>query len=204
MADPLEALLRPVAGLLNRNIRAATPARELCRRLASRTIAVRVRDTSLAMYFCFDDDAVGLASEYAEEPDVVISGTLLTLARLTTVADDDTSGFSGIDLAGDIGTARAFQRLLGFAKPDVEEELSTVIGDAAAHQVGQFVRGVGRWARSAGTTMAGNVREYLQEESGDLPSRYEYERFAGNVDALRDDVARLEARLKRMERRDRE
>lgn len=200
MADPLEAILRPVANLLNRNIAATTPARELCARLRGKTIAVAVRDTSLAMYFRFAEDSVRLASEYAEDPDVVITGSLLTLARLTTVAEDDTSGFAGIDLTGDIGTARSFQRLLGFAKPDVEEELSTVIGDAAARQVGQFVRGVRRWAREAGTTMSGNVREYLQEESRELPSRYEFERFSGRVDALRDDVARLEARLKRLDR----
>lgn len=200
MADPLEAILRPVASLLNRNIAATTPARELCARLSGKTIAVRVRDTSLAMYFRFAGDSVSLASEYGEEPDVAITGSLLTLARLTTVAEDDTSGFTGIDLTGDIGTARSFQRLLGFAKPDIEEELSAVIGDAAARQVGQFVRGVRRWAREAGSTMSGNVREYLQEESRELPSRYEFERFSGRVDALRDDVARLEARMKRLER----
>jgi ubiquinone biosynthesis protein UbiJ len=38
----------------------------------------------------------------------------------------------------------------------------------------------------------------LQEESGDVPSRYETERFAENVNTLRDDVARLEARLNRL------
>jgi ubiquinone biosynthesis protein UbiJ len=199
MADPLEAILRPVANLLNRNIEATTPARELSARLRGKTVAVRVRDTSLAMYFRFAGDSVSLASEYADDPDVVITGSLLTLARLTTVAEDDTSGFTGIDLTGDIGTARNFQRLLGFARPDVEEELATVIGDTAARQVGQFVRGVGRWAREAGSTMTGNVREYLQEESRDLPSRYEFERFSRRVDALRDDVARLEARMKRLD-----
>jgi ubiquinone biosynthesis protein UbiJ len=46
--------------------------------------------------------------------------------------------------------------------------------------------------------MASNIREYLQEESRDVPSRYEVERFAQQVDSLRDDVARLEARLNRL------
>jgi ubiquinone biosynthesis protein UbiJ len=32
-----------------------------------------------------------------------------------------------------------------------------------------------------------------------VPSRYEVEAFARNVDALRDDVARFEARLSRVE-----
>ena len=47
-------------------------------------------------------------------------------------------------------------------------------------------------------TIHENIREYLQEESGTLPSRYEVERFTRKVDALRDDVERLEARLNRL------
>ena len=44
-----------------------------------------------------------------------------------------------------------------------------------------------------------NLSEYLQEESRAVPSRYEADRFRGRVDTLRDDVARFEARLKRLE-----
>lgn len=200
LADPLEAIFRPVAALLNRNIRAITPARELCARLSGKTVAVRAKDTSLAVYFRFGDDDVRLESEFGDDPDVAITGSLLTLARLASVRDDDVSGFTGVDLTGDVGTARSFQRLLRHARPDVEEELSALVGDAAAHQLGRFARGVGRWAREAGTTMTGNVREYLQEESRELPGRYEFERFTSRVDALRDDVERLEARLRRLER----
>jgi ubiquinone biosynthesis protein UbiJ len=54
------------------------------------------------------------------------------------------------------------------------------------------------WARDARRTFGSNIREYLQEESGDLPSRYEVQRFTRQVDSLRDDVARLEARLNRL------
>ena len=46
--------------------------------------------------------------------------------------------------------------------------------------------------------MASNIREYVQEESRDVPSRYETERFSSRVDSLRDDVDRLEARLNRL------
>ena len=47
--DPLETLLRPITTVLNRNIGEITPARELCARLDGKTIAIRVRDTALAM-----------------------------------------------------------------------------------------------------------------------------------------------------------
>ena len=46
--------------------------------------------------------------------------------------------------------------------------------------------------------MGANIREYLQEESRDAPSRYEVDRFSDNVSTLRDDVDRLEARIERL------
>jgi ubiquinone biosynthesis protein UbiJ len=47
--------------------------------------------------------------------------------------------------------------------------------------------------------MGANIREYLQEESRDVPSRYEVDRFVSDVNALRDDVDRLEARINRLQ-----
>jgi len=199
--DPLETLLRPVTNILNRNIQDTTPARELCQKLDDKTIAVRVRDTALAMYFKISDEAITLAADSESEPDVVITGSLSTLARMAGTVGEGTVRDGSLDLTGDAYTAQAFQELLGFAKPDIEEELSALIGDAASHQLGEIARGLGSWSRGARETIHANIREYLQEESGTLPSRYEVERFTRRVDSLRDDVARLEARLDRLEAR---
>lgn len=199
MTDPLEALLRPVANLLNRNIVETTPARELCEKLDGKIIAIRVRDTALAMYFIIDEELITLATDSAADPDVVISGSLLTLAGLLGAGGEQAIRDGDVDLTGDARTAMLFQELLGFAKPDLEEELSTFVGDAAAHQIGQIARGVGSWAREARATMGANIREYLQEENRSLPSRYEVERFTQRLHTLRDDVERLDARLTRLE-----
>lgn len=199
--DPLEALLSPVARILSRNIRETTPARELAAKLDGKVIAVRVSDTALAMYFAIHDGGLTLSSEHSAEPDAVISGSLLSLARLAG-GDEQTIHEVALDFAGDPGTAQAFRKLLAFAKPDVEEELSGVIGDTAAHGLGQVARGVRRWARDARAVMRGNVREYLQEERRAVPSRYEVETFANGVATLRDDVERLAARIDRLERGD--
>ena len=200
MPDPLEALLRPIAEVLNRNIAETTPARELATQLDGKTVAIRVRDTALAMYFVFDQDTVTLATEFDADPDVVITGSLVTLARMAGGAGAQAIRDGDIDLTGDAATAQRFQTLLDHAKPDVEEELSRVIGDVAAHQLAEFARGVGNWVRGARSTMGDNIREYLQEESRDLPTRYEVERFGQQVGELRDDVERIAARLKRLER----
>ncbi len=190
--------MRPVANVLNRNIRETTPARELCDKLDDTVVAVRVRNTALAMWFIIHDGVLELATDYDGEPDVLISGSLLTLARMSGDAGLEALRNGSLELTGDAHKAERFQRLLALAKPDLEEELSGVVGDAAAHRLGELARGLGEWGRNARSTMGANVREYLQEESRDVPSRYEVERFAGEVGKLRDDVDRLEARIKRL------
>ncbi len=194
----MESVLRPVARLLNKNIQASTRARELCGQLAERVVAVRVRDTALSMYFTIGDDTVALTTVSDSEPDVVITGSLLTLARMVRQSGEAAIRDGSLDLTGDAETAQAFQRLLAFARPDVEEELSGLVGDVAAHRLGEIARGIGRWGRGMRSTMRDNVREYLQEESRSLPSRYEVERFAEGVDTLRDDVDRLAARVDKL------
>jgi ubiquinone biosynthesis protein UbiJ len=199
MANPLELLLRPIADTLNRNIRETTPAHALAVELNGSAVAIRVRGTALAMYFVFDQEQINLTTEFGEEPDVVISGSLLTLARMLRGTGEAAIRSGDVELTGDAATAQRFQKLLEFTKPDIEEELSRVIGDVAAHRIGELARAFGSWARDARTTMGENLREYLQEENRKLPTRYEVERFSDRVDVLRDDVERVAARLDRLE-----
>ena len=198
--DPLEALLRPVAKYLNRTISEVTPARELCARLDGKVVAIRVRDTALAMYFVFDAETIELAVDSEREPDVAITASIVTLASMIGSDGAQAIRDGKVDLTGNAGAAEAFRDLLAYTKPDIEEELSKFVGDAAAHRLGQLAAGLRNWALEARDTMGGNIREYLQEESRDVPSRYEVDEFARKVDALRDDVERLASRLSRLER----
>lgn len=197
--NPLEAALRPVANVLNRNIRATTPARALCEKLAGTVVAVRVRNTGLATWFIVHEDLLELATEADKEPDLLISGSILTLARMAGESGVEAIRDGSLELTGDPVLAEEFQQLLSYAKPDLEEELSGIVGDIAAHRLGKIARGVNNWGRNARSTMGANIREYLQEESRDVPSRYEVDRFTGNVSTLRDDVDRLEARINRLQ-----
>lgn len=203
--DPLEKLLEPLTRILNRNIGEVTPAREAARQLDGMTIAIRVRDTSLAMFFDIDDEVLVLKAESDREPDVILTGSLLTLARLAAPAADEAGGGpvrgGDLNITGDAYTAQAFQKLLRFARPDAEEELARIVGDSAAYRAGQIARGFRDWVQDARSTIHTNMVEYLQEESRDIPSRYEVDRFAQQLDALRDDVARLEARIDRLRER---
>ena len=162
-------------------------------------VAVRVSNTALAAYFEFDNNVMNVVTATADEPDVVISGSLIGLASMAGRSGTTAIRDGSLDLSGDAELANEFQKLLSYAKPDVEEELSRVVGDVAAHRLGELARGLGRWGREARSTMGANIREYLQEESRDAPSRYEVDKFGASVNKLRDDVDRIEARLNRLQ-----
>ncbi len=200
--DTLEALFRPLTALVNRQIKATTPARELCAELDGKVMAIRVKDTGLAMYFYACPDEIALFGVYGGDPDVAITGSVLSLARLAGASGEDAIRDGSLELIGDAEVALAFQKLLAYGKPDIEEELSGVIGDVAAHSLGEIARSVGSWGKQAGATLRQNITEFLQEERRDVPSRYEVEAFTRKVDELRDDVARAEARLNNLEHED--
>jgi len=196
----LETLMRPAAAMINRQIAAKTPARAICRELEGRTFALRVADSALAIYLLVDDGRIIVLGNDIDEPDVVVTGSLISLARLAGPAGEQLVRDGDVDMSGDAIVAAGFRRLLRYGKPDFEEELAGLIGDAAAHGVGEFLRGVSSWTRDAGSTMQQNVAEYLQEESRAVPGRHEADEFRNEVNALRDDVARFEARLRRLEK----
>lgn len=191
--------MRSITAMINRQIGAKTPARELCAALSGRAMALRVSNTALAVYMIADEQQLLVATDYADEPDVIVSGSALALARLAGPDGEAAIRDGDVELSGDAHLAQQFQKLLQFGRPDLEEELSGLFGDVAAHGIGELLRNAGAWVRGARDTMEQNIGEYLQEESRAVPSRYEVDDFRSQVESLRDDVARFAARLNAIE-----
>jgi ubiquinone biosynthesis protein UbiJ len=80
--------------------------------------------------------------------------------------------------------------------------LRPVVGDIAAARADQAIAGFGVWRAQAHEAIGRSLAEYSVHEAGMLASRPAVDGFVAGVDALRDDVARLEARLALLERRD--
>ncbi|GFE78558.1 hypothetical protein GCM10011487_05580 [Steroidobacter agaridevorans] len=193
--------LTPLESLLNRNIAASSAARALCRRLDSKVMALHVEGMPLSIYFRSNGEQMSLDTQHEGTPNATLSGTPLSLLRMAGPAPEAALRTGSVHIHGDAEIAQTFSELLKQARPDLEEELSRVIGDVAAHQVGNAARSALGFARRAVDTFAQNVSEYLQEEGRDAPSRTEADEFITGVDKLRDDVDRFEARLSLLERK---
>lgn len=194
-------LLSTLENTLNRNIAASSAARALCVRLDGKSVRVQVLGLPLDMKLQVESERVSLTRATDAQADATLSGSLLGLMNLAGAQPESAVRGGSVRIEGDAEVAQAFRDLLKHARPELEEELSRHIGDVAAHQLGNVWRGLTRFGRRAADTFALNVGEYLQEESRDLPSRTELDEFIHGVDALRDDVARAEARLTQLEQK---
>lgn len=177
-------------------------ARARLAELEGKVVALEITGLDLTLYFVPGAAGLQVLGRYGDRPDTVIRGTPMALARLSLADDPNRVVLSGdVSIDGNTHAGRVFREALAAVELDWEELLSKAVGDIAAHQIGNALRGLGGWARRSAGSLRMDVTEYLQEESRDLPTRYEIEDFVNGVDDLRDGVERLAARVARAARR---
>jgi len=167
--------------------------------LDGRIIALHLRIPEITVMLRVADGRIDMVRDPDLQPDTVLHGTPLGMARLGLGSDTAGTLFSGeVEITGDIETGQAFRAILDGMDIDWEEQVSRVTGDVVAHQLGNLARKAGAWLRHGGQTLEQDIGEYLQEESRVLPSRIEIENFIADVGMTAMAVERLEARLQRL------
>lgn len=100
-----------------------------------------------------------------------------------------------VDFSGPEALAGVVRQLMQTIRWDVEEDLSRVVGDVAAHRAVQTSHRVLQWQREAGERLARNFSEYWTEEQRLLAQRNDVGVFGAELKDLHDRLARLEERL---------
>lgn len=193
---------KPVELLVNRGIRASTSAQALAGALEGRSIEVRITDSPLALRMSVAGGRVAVGPAGGEAaPDVLLEGGALSILALLRGDPQQPIREGNVRLTGDTELAGQFRELFRLTRPDIEEELSTVLGDPLAHQVGELARGVENWSRRARASVGRSLGDYLKEERRSLPARAEVDEFVEAVDTLANDVERAAARLEHLRTR---
>jgi len=194
-------LTQAIENLLNRNLPRSPRARELCEALVGKRVRVEARGLGWVLIAESMNTSIRLTSESTDAlpADADISGSLLSLAALAGPHPEEVIQRGDVTIRGDAEVAQKFRDLAMLLKPDVEEELSRLIGDTPAHQALRLVRLATGFGRRAAQTGVRNVAEYLAHERGDLVPRAEAEDFYRGVERLREDLDRVEARVQLMQ-----
>jgi ubiquinone biosynthesis accessory factor UbiJ len=192
-------LTATLGNLLNRGLPRSPRARQLCAELAGKSVAIVARDLAR---FRLASNGLQLSVSRDQLPaNASITGGPLSLLALSGESGQTVLQRGDVTVSGETETAQAFRELAQLLRPDLEEELSLVVGDVAAHQLGRLARLTAGWGRRAADTTLKNLGEYLGHERADLVSRNEGEQFLRGVDQVREGVDRLQARLDVLERR---
>jgi ubiquinone biosynthesis protein UbiJ len=192
-------LTATLANLLNRGLPRSGRARELTAELAGRSLVLEMAGFG-QVRVASDGTTLSVTTDGAAADATLSAGPLGFLA----LAVDDPQAVlarGAAAVSGDAEVAARFRELLTLLKPDPEEELSLLVGDVPAHQLGRLARAAALWSRRAADTAWRSSADYLAHERADLVPRREGEPFLRGVDALREDVDRLEARLALLTRR---
>jgi ubiquinone biosynthesis protein UbiJ len=188
------AWLAAIEALLNRGIQSSAQATTTARRLNATALRVRIQGLATVRASVLGGRLALVASD--EPADATLVGSPLALANLARG-----TASSSAQVQGDAEIAGLYRQLFTLSRPDMEEELSHIMGDLPARRLSQLARQAFGWGRKVRRAAGENVAEYLQEESRDLVSKPELDEFLHGVDQLREIADRVEARLARLEQR---
>jgi ubiquinone biosynthesis protein UbiJ len=188
---------------LNRILDLDPDARVRLAALHGRVIRIELRGAGIELNFVSGHDGrLQLLGTIEGPPDCTLSGSPIDLIRASDKTEGPAQLFAGhVRIDGDTALAQRFSEALAGIDIDWEEQLSHLTGDIAAHEIGRGVRALQREGGRVGRSARDNLSEYLTEEARLLPHHLEIEDFLRDVDTLRDDAERLEARIALLEAR---
>lgn len=106
---------------------------------------------------------------------------------------------SDVSLEGDAALASAIGALVSRLRWHASEDVSRLVGDAAAQRLENLARGALGFKAQLAWRLAENWVEHLREEAPLVAGKRQVAGFVDGVDRLRDDAERLEKRLARLE-----
>jgi len=146
-------------------------------------------------YWLFVANKIQLVTDYSGVIDLSLGGSWSAFFRAAVFGNYGAATSMPLQVSGDMEFAIQFKNIFSSLTIDWEEHLSSVVGDTLAYPLAQFFKSISLWARSVHTNMSQNITEYLQVEKDYLVPAEELHPFFLEVDELRDELARLEARV---------
>ena len=192
-------LTAAIENALNRNLASSPGARARCTALQGQRLLVRITGTGLQISIESLGDTLSLSRTPIGDFNVTVEGSPINLLALTGNNPERLLQSGQVTVRGDAEILQRYRALALLLQPDLEEELSRLIGDLPAHHIGRLARSLWSFGRRAASNTVRNAAEYLAHENHTLVPRAEAEAFMADVNQLREDVDRAIARLRTLE-----
>ena len=178
---------------VNRLLDAESWARERLAVFAGQTIELAPLPLPPVRVTILEDGRIKPGSEAPDLTLQVGPGALLALAR------GEGEFLRAVEISGNARLAQEVASLARHLRWDVEEALSRVVGDVAAHRIAGAARELAAWHVDAAKRVTAAAADFLTDETAVLVRREEQAGHARAVADLRDALARLEKRIERLQ-----
>jgi ubiquinone biosynthesis protein UbiJ len=167
--------------------------------MAGKVLAIHITPFNETLYLCPTQDRIQFLENYTGEVDTRLSGSLSALGLMGLSATPMRSLFKGeVRIEGDTLLAQKLQRMFEKLDINLETKLARYSSDDFAQRVSHLFRTSRDWTQNTLTSFRLNLEEFLQEETRDLPAKAEAELVFQEIDAVRSDLDRLNARVERL------
>lgn len=182
---------------LNRYLNLDPETNQRLHTLEGKVVRIDLKSLQLQFDLHFSNQHIKLSTIQTDTPDTTIIGTPLQLMGVMLNKENRVQFFAkDVQITGDLMVGQQIIQLFDALDIDWEEQLSKLVGDNAAHQLGKAKRKLSTWLEQINQSLTVQTKEYIQEEVAICPTREELNDFYAEIDALRMDVDRLEAKIK--------
>ncbi len=197
----LSGLLASVEHGVNRVLRLDSTALPRLARLEGKVIAIDCRQPALHLFILPSDEGLLFAAHWANDADCTLRAPASSLMRLAMSKDKTAVLHSPeVELDGDSGALLDLVAVLQDLELDWEYEVSRWLGPVATQLISGHLRSRAQWTRQGLSSLNQNIAEYLAEEARTLVGQREAEVRFSELDTLKVDIERLEARIERLAR----
>lgn len=167
--------------------------------LQDRVLCVVLPVLNLPVYATLRGEAFVLAPEHEEAADLTVKVKPGFIIERLTGAEAGV-GSRNLQIEGDVACASALKAFIEGYDIDFEARLASVFGDYLGHHMSQAGKGVAEYVGTMREHCREDVKSFLQDERSVLAPSKGISYFYDQVDVLRSDVDRLEARIARLTR----
>lgn len=193
----ISVILNSASGLLNHALSYDTNASVSLQKLEDACIQIEIENYNI--FILFDMGEILLSTEYFDAPNTIIRGPISAFLTLLLFKNLREAANLGLRIEGDTSIGETLQSLFFSLDIDWEAWLSTYVGDTVAYQLGDAIGATREKTQGLLNKTSEKTREYLQSEGKYMPTPIETQAFLNDVDKLRANMDRLEARLKNLE-----
>lgn len=137
----------------------------------------------------------GFVDSTDEEPEVTVR---FLDSALVKMAQQQSPGVGDVVITGDHGLGMALLPILGEIRYYPGQDVARVLGDGLAGGLMSRVEGLKKQLLQGKSRLAEQVQDYAYEANAPIVAKADFDVWSDAVDELRDDAARLEARLNKL------